>query len=178
MFVLVGLGNPGSQYKTTRHNAGFLLLDSIANDANISITQEKFKSILGRGTFLGQDVLLVKPQTFMNLSGDAVQQVLSYYKIPERQLIVLFDDLDIEQGQVKTRFGGGHGGHNGIRSLLQCLPSDKFYRVKIGIGRPVSKMPTTNWVLNSFSNDEFNLLNQDVFPTAKERIKNIMKEVK
>lgn len=178
MFVLVGIGNPGAEYQNTRHNAGFLFIDSLADEFKISISQKKFKALIGRGKINGHDVLLVKPQTFVNLSGDSVQQILSYFKIPETNLIVVFDDLDLQHGQVKTRFGGGHGGHNGIRSILECLPSDKFYRVKIGIGKPIHKNATADWVLHSFNDEELNTLTKDVFPIAKERILNMMRTEK
>lgn len=178
MFVLVGLGNPGSEYETTRHNAGFLLLDSLADEAKISVSQSKFKALFGKGRLFNQDVLLVKPQTYMNLSGHSVQQFLSYFKIPESHLIVLFDDLDLEPGIVKMRLGGGHGGHNGIRSILECLSSDKFYRIKLGIGRPAHKNATSNWVLNPFTKHELSVLQNDMFAVAKDRIQAIFKEVK
>ncbi len=178
MFVLVGLGNPGAEYETTRHNAGFLLLDGLASDAGISITQTKFKAFFGKGRLFGQDILLVKPQTYMNLSGQSVQQILAYFKVPVENLVVLFDDLDVAAGLLKTRVGGGHGGHNGIRSILECLGSDKFYRIKIGIGKPVHKSATSQWVLNSFTPSELQTLQNEVFPLAKERIQNIMKASK
>ena len=176
MFVLVGLGNPGVEYKTTRHNAGFLLLDSLAEDAGISVSQSKFKALFGKGCLFGKDVLLVKPQTYMNLSGHSVQQVLSYFKVPESKLLVLFDDLDVAPGIVRMRFGGGHGGHNGVRSLLESLSSDKFYRIKLGIGKPSHKHAISNWVLHPFTPQEMHILQKDMFPVAKARIESIIKE--
>lgn len=174
MFVLVGLGNPGPQYDKTRHNAGFMLIDSIAEDASISINQSKFKSVFGRGKYQGHDVILVKPQTYINLSGTAVQQFLNFFKVSEQNLIVMFDDLDLTPGVLKTRVGGGHGGHNGMRSILECLPSDKFFRIKVGIGKPTHKNATADWVLHPFSKQELDVLYNETFPLAKERILHIL----
>jgi PTH1 family peptidyl-tRNA hydrolase len=178
MFVVIGLGNPGHEYETTRHNAGFLFVDSLSEEFKIPVTQKKFKAFIGRGSIQEHDVLLVKPQTYMNLSGDSVQQILNYFKVPETHLIVVFDDLDLPSGQVKTRFGGGHGGHNGIRNILECMSSDKFYRVKIGIGKPTHKSATSDWVLHSFDKSELEALKNTIFPTVKERVLSIMREVK
>lgn len=177
MLALVGLGNPGSQYQETRHNAGFLFIDSLAKELSISLSEKKFDAFFGRGKLNDQDIVLLKPQTYMNRSGLSVQKALAFFKIPENQLIVIFDDLDLSFGQIKTRFGGGHSGHNGVRSLLECLPSDKFYRVKIGIGRPIYKQDTANWVLQQFQPDELATLQNEVFPIAKTRILNFLHEI-
>lgn len=178
MFALVGLGNPGTEYHKTRHNAGFLFVDALAEEFGISITEKKFNGLFGRGTIDNQEVILLKPQTYMNLSGSSVQKALSFFKIPEDNLFVFFDDLDLPFGQVKTRFGGGHSGHNGVRSILESLPSDKFYRIKIGIGRPTYKQDTAQWVLHPFSTNELEILQNDVFPTAKKRLFNLIHETK
>ncbi|MES2615852.1 MAG: aminoacyl-tRNA hydrolase [Bdellovibrionota bacterium] len=170
-FVIVGLGNPGKQYEDTRHNIGFMLIDEIAQEASASSAfQSKFNSFLVKTTWHGRDVILAKPQTFMNLSGESVRQILSYFKLTEQNLIVVFDDLDQAHGAVKMRIGGGHGGHNGIRSILEHTSNDKFCRVKIGIGKPLHKSATANWVLHKFSSEEYSLLKNESFPTAKNRI--------
>lgn len=178
MFALVGLGNPGAEYQKTRHNAGFLFIDTLAEEFSISVTEKKFNGLFGRGTINNQDVILLKPQTYMNLSGSAVQKALSFFKITEERLFVCFDDLDIPFGQVKTRFGGGHSGHNGVRSILESLSSDKFYRIKIGIGRPTYRQDITQWVLHPFSSNELDVLQNDVFPVAKHRLFNLFHETK
>jgi PTH1 family peptidyl-tRNA hydrolase len=176
--LIVGLGNPGTQYEDTRHNIGFMLLDEIAQEAGSSfVFQSKFNSFVVKTTWQGCDVILAKPQTYMNLSGSAVRLILSYYKLNEENLIVVFDDLDQAHGAVKMRVGGGHGGHNGIRSLLEHTASDKFCRVKIGIGKPTHKTATASWVLNRFSHAEDDVLKNDSFPTAKKRIQEKIKEI-
>lgn len=177
MLILVGLGNPGSQYQNTRHNAGFLLIDQLAEDFGISITEKKFEALCGKGKIDGHDVLLLKPQTFMNCSGSSVQKALSFFKIPENHMIVVFDDLDLPFGQIKTRFGGGHSGHNGVRSILDHVSNDKFYRLKIGIGRPVYKQDTSQWVLHPFNANEFNILQNEIFPLAKKRVSSVFHEI-
>jgi PTH1 family peptidyl-tRNA hydrolase len=169
--VIVGLGNPGKQYEGTRHNIGFMLVDEIAQEARASFAfQSKFNAFVVKTTWNNHEVILVKPQTFMNLSGESVRLILSYFKVTEENLIVVFDDLDQEHGAVKMRIGGGHGGHNGIRSILEHTSSDKFCRVKVGIGKPLHKSATANWVLHKFSTEEFNQLKDESFVTAKKRI--------
>lgn len=175
MFVIVGLGNPGSQYEETRHNVGFMLLDDIASECSSGFTQTRFQAQTLKARWQGHEVFLVKPQTFMNLSGASVSQILSYFKIPEKDLIVISDDLDQEFGAVRARFGGGHGGHNGIRDIIDKIPSDKFHRVKIGIGKPEHKSATADWVLHRFDAQELDFLKKDSFPKAKKRILDIIK---
>ncbi len=178
-FVIVGLGNPGKQYEDTRHNIGFILIDEIASEANTSFTfQNKFNASIVKTKWQQHDVVLVKPQTYMNLSGESVRLILSYYKLTEQNLIIVFDDLDQSHGAVRMRHGGGHGGHNGIRSILENTATDKFYRVKIGIGKPVHKSATANWVLHKFSTEELDILKNESFITAKERITDIMRNKK
>lgn len=175
MFVLVGLGNPGSQYDETRHNVGFMLLDDIAAECSSGFTQTRFQAHTLKTRWQGHEVFLVKPHTFMNLSGTSVAQILSYFKIPEKDLIVISDDLDQEFGAVRARFGGGHGGHNGIRDIIDKIPSDKFHRIKIGIGKPEHKAATADWVLHRFDAQELDFLKKDSFPKAKKRILDIIK---
>lgn len=178
-FVIVGLGNPGQQYEDTRHNVGFMLVDEIAQEANASFAfQSKFNAFVVKTTWHGIDIILAKPQTYMNLSGESVRLILSYFKVTEQNLIVVSDDLDQAHGAVKMRIGGGHGGHNGIRSILEHTASDKFCRVKVGIGKPTHKGATANWVLHKFSNDELSSLQKESFLTAKNRILDYMKNSK
>ncbi|WP_161597784.1 aminoacyl-tRNA hydrolase [Fluviispira multicolorata] len=178
MFIIVGLGNPGNQYENTRHNIGFMLIDKIASESGVFLSQNRFGAQTARTTWEGYDVFLVKPQGYMNLSGDSVQQILNFFKISEQNLIVIFDDLDQSQGAVKTRLGGGHGGHNGIRDILAKTGFEKFYRVKIGIGKPEHKSSTANWVLGKFTSQENEYLEKESFPLAKSRIVDILRQLK
>ena len=136
MKLILGLGNPGRGYHWTRHNVGFLLLDGLAKKQGIEISRRGMKSIYGRGRIGTEEVILAKPQTFMNLSGEAAQRLLQFFKIPPENLIVLHDDLDLPMGKPRIRLRGGHGGHKGIRSIVEALGNDGFIRFKIGIGRP------------------------------------------
>ena len=135
--LIVGLGNPGPKYLWTRHNAGFMVLDRLSALAGIPITRKSFSGLSGEGSFQGERLLLLKPQTFMNLSGRSVGEALHFHKLSLSDLIVVHDDLDIPFGRVKLKEGGGHGGHNGLRSLVQDLGSGQFLRVRVGIGRPL-----------------------------------------
>ena len=137
MKLIVGLGNPGRDYRWTRHNAGFLLIDCLAQKHGIELSKRGLKSVYGRGKIGGEEVLLAKPQTFMNLSGEAVSRLLRFFKVPPENLIVLHDDLDLAWGAIRIRLRGGHGGHKGIKSILEALGGfDQFVRCKVGIGRP------------------------------------------
>ena len=153
-FIIVGLGNPGEKYERTRHNAGFMAVDELAGRLRIEIAQEKHHALLGRGTMESHDAVLVKPQTFMNESGRAVAAVLrDSYATPE-QLVVLHDELDLPLGAVRIKTGGGHGGHNGLRSIIDRVGTAEFLRVRIGIGRPAAGMDAAAFVLSPFSPEE------------------------
>jgi PTH1 family peptidyl-tRNA hydrolase len=156
--LLIGLGNPGQRYEMTRHNAGFWVLDELARDANINWDQgavDKFQGEMAKGQVLGEACLLLKPMTFMNLSGRSVLKVAQFFKIPSQDWIVLHDDIDVPSGKVRARAGGGHGGHNGIRSIMEESGKDDFQRVKLGVGRPPkledgrSMMDVADYVLRS-----------------------------
>ena len=136
MKLILGLGNPGRGYHWTRHNAGFLLLDGLAKKHGIDVTRRGMQSLYGRGRIGPEEVTLAKPQTFMNLSGEAAQRLLQFFKLPPANLIVLHDDLDLPPGEVRIRVRGGHGGHKGIRSIIEALGDGGFARFKMGIGRP------------------------------------------
>lgn len=177
MFIIVGLGNPGHKYENTRHNIGFMLVDQIASESGIFLSQNRFNGLTARVNWQGFDILLVKPQNYMNLSGGSVQQASDFFKVSEENLIVVFDDLDQAPGAVRTRVGGGHGGHNGVRDILAKTSLEKFYRVKIGIGKPEHKSATANWVLSRFTKEELETLENESFPLAKNRIIEYMKQV-
>ena len=136
MKLILGLGNPGRSYHWTRHNVGFLLLDGLAKKHGIDVSRRGMGSLYGRGRVGTEEVILAKPQTFMNLSGEAAQRLLQFFKIPPENLIVLHDDLDLPMGKPKIRVRGGHGGHKGIQSIIEALGNDGFLRFKMGIGRP------------------------------------------
>jgi PTH1 family peptidyl-tRNA hydrolase len=151
--LIVGLGNPGNRYQWTRHNAGFMVLDRLSHVAEIPTAKKCFSGLSGEGIWQGKRLLLLKPQTFMNLSGRSVAEAVRFHKLSPKDVIVLHDDIDIPFGRVKLKSGGGHGGHNGLRSLLAELGSGEFVRVRVGIGRPGCG-EVVDYVLNSFDRTE------------------------
>ena len=155
--LLVGLGNPGTKYQGTRHNAGFMVLDALSRLTGIPVTKKTFSGLYGEGAWQGERLLLLKPQTFMNLSGRAAAEALRFHKLSLRELIVIHDDLDLPFGQLKLKEGGGHAGHNGLRSLIQELSGNDFLRIRVGIGRPV-RGECADYVLSPFSREEAALL--------------------
>lgn len=165
IFLVVGLGNPGSEYAATRHNIGFMVVDELARRFGVSVDQEKWQAHSVQLVLWGSKVCLLKPDTFMNLSGKAVARYVDFYKVSPEQILVVHDDIDMEPGRVKLVAGGGAGGHNGIRSLIQYLGTKDFPRLKLGIGRPgklnlYSGMPVEKYVLAPFAQDEKILLEQ------------------
>ncbi len=162
-FVIVGLGNPGVEYELTRHNAGFIIVDALADYFGASSEKTKWKGIYSVGGYKGVKLHFVKPQTYMNRSGESVVLFTNFFKAPLSQILVVHDDLDMATARIKLVQGGGHGGHNGIKSLVQCLAYKSFYRLKIGIGRPgqgdVHKnFPVEKYVLSRFSDLEMELV--------------------
>lgn len=162
-FMVVGLGNPGRDYEMTRHNAGFLTLDHIAAEENIEIKKLKYKALIGDTVISGHRCLLVKPQTFMNNSGEAVREISQFYKIPPEKIIVIFDDISLPCGKLRIRRKGTDGGHNGIKSIIYHLNSDNFPRIKIGVGaKPHPDYNLADWVLSSFKKDEMEELKKAI----------------
>lgn len=157
MYIIVGLGNPGKQYENTRHNMGFIAVDRLAERHDIKIMRIKHKALVGEGRISGQKVVLVKPQTYMNLSGNSVREVLEYYKEGPENLIVVYDDIDIATGSVRLRKKGSAGTHNGMRSIIYDIQSDQFPRLRIGIGGE-RKMPLDRYVTSGFTKEEKPLL--------------------
>ncbi|SNB48053.1 aminoacyl-tRNA hydrolase [Geobacter sp. DSM 9736] len=155
--LIVGLGNPGTKYLWTRHNAGFMVLDRLAQEAGIQVTRKSFSGMFGEGDYRGNRLLLLKPQTFMNLSGRSVQEAMQFYKLSPSDLLVIHDELDIPFGKIKLKEGGGHGGHNGLRSLQQHLGGRQFARVRVGIGRPEDG-DAADYVLSPFRKEELSSL--------------------
>ncbi len=154
MKILVGLGNPGADYEGTRHNIGFRVVDRLAEENQISLSQKRFRARFGRGSIRSIEVVLVKPLTFMNLSGQAVREVLAFYKGATGDLLVIHDDLDLPFGTLRIKRWGGDGGHQGIRSVIDALGGDNFLRLKVGIGRPPDKLDPADYVLSRFQEGE------------------------
>ncbi|PLR93302.1 aminoacyl-tRNA hydrolase [Bacillus sp. T33-2] len=154
MKLIVGLGNPGKQYEKTRHNIGFEVIDALSGRLNIPLNQAKFKGVFGIGNMSGEKVLLLKPLTYMNLSGESIRAVMDYYDIGLEELAVIYDDLDLPVGKIRLRQKGSAGGHNGIKSTIAHLGSQSFNRIRVGIGRPVTPMPITDYVLGRFAKEE------------------------
>ena len=165
MYIIVGLGNPGKKYENTKHNVGFITLDFLADKNNIKINKIKHKALVGEGTISGQKVLLVKPQTFMNLSGNSVKEVMDYYKVDIENLIVIYDDVDIPMGRLRVRKKGSAGTHNGMRSIIYDLQEDGFPRVWIGIGGD-RKMSLAGYVLGGFGKEEKSTMEDTVKKAA------------
>lgn len=156
---MVGLGNPGREYETTRHNVGFWWVDSLAQDHKLNFKSEaKFHGLTARGALHAQELILLKPQTFMNLSGRAVGAVAQFYKIPPAQILVIHDELDLPPGIAKLKTGGGHGGHNGLKDIIAQLGTKDFWRLRIGIGHPGDRAEVSNYVLNPPRREELELI--------------------
>jgi len=151
-WLIVGLGNPGKEYTHTRHNCGFRAIDALADSLNCKVDKGKFQGLFGQATYCGKKLFLLKPQTYMNLSGRSVLQMSAYYNIPPERIIVLFDDISLDPGRLRIRADGSAGGHNGIKSIIQELGSQAFPRVKIGVGaKPNPEQDLADWVLSGFS---------------------------
>lgn len=154
-WLIVGLGNPGDNYVRTRHNAGFRALDCLAGKLGVKIDRAKFRALTAQATWQEQKLLLMKPQTFMNNSGLAVMDAVNFYKLPPERVIVVFDDISLPVGRLRVRADGSAGGHNGIKSIIGCLNSQSFPRVKIGVGqKPHPDYDLADWVLSNFTKDE------------------------
>ncbi len=152
--LIVGLGNPGKKYEYTRHNAGFDVLDEVARISDISITKNTLSAILGTGFIKTYKTVLAKPMTFMNLSGKSVKEIIEYFKIDIKNLLVIHDDIDIELGRVRIKENGGHGGHKGLKSIIECLNTDLFVRIRFGVGRPLKNANVADYVLGIYTDFE------------------------
>ncbi|MBR5262740.1 MAG: aminoacyl-tRNA hydrolase [Clostridia bacterium] len=162
-FMVVGLGNPGKEYEFTRHNAGFLTVDHIAAEENAEVKKLKHKALIGDTVIGGHRCLLIKPQTYMNNSGEAVREISQFYKIPPEKIIVIFDDISLPCGKLRIRRKGTDGGHNGIKSIIYHLNSDNFPRIKVGVGaKPHPDYNLADWVLSTFKKDEMEELKKAI----------------
>ena len=167
MYLVVGLGNPGNEYRMTRHNIGFEIIDYIAAQKNVKVNKLKFKGIYGELNLNGEKVLFLKPQTYMNLSGDSVIEFCNFYKIPPENIIVISDDTALERGRIRIRAKGGSGGHNGLKSVIFQLKTEAFTRIKVGIGAASNaNMEMTDFVLGKFTKDELPIIESAMLKTA------------
>ena len=166
MYIIAGLGNPGRRYEQTRHNIGFLTVDRIAEELGIKTDRIKFQSLVGETIFSGQKIVLMKPQTYMNLSGRAVREIMNFYKLPAENLIVIYDDIDVKQGKIRIRKSGSAGTHNGMRDIIYQLQDDRFPRIRVGIGGEI-RGDLADFVTGGFSKEEVPILEEAVSQAAK-----------
>lgn len=159
-YIVVGLGNSGTKYEGTRHNAGFIAVDRLAGSLGVKIDRIKFKSLVTTCTISEKSVLLMKPSTFMNLSGQAVTEAMRFYKIPPEKVIVIFDDISLDIGKLRIRRKGSDGGHNGIKNIIYLSGSDQFPRIKLGVGHKPEKWDLADWVLSHFTEDEMKAMTE------------------
>ncbi|RDW15334.1 aminoacyl-tRNA hydrolase [Oceanobacillus arenosus] len=154
MKCIVGLGNPGKKYEDTRHNVGFMVIDELLNRHNWNLDKKKFNGQYAMEHYQGDKLILLKPQTYMNLSGESIRPLMDFYNIDLEDLLIIYDDLDLPAGKIRLRQKGGHGGHNGVRSSIDHLGTKEFKRIRIGIGRPVTSIPVVDYVLGSFPKEQ------------------------
>ncbi len=168
MYIIVGLGNPTKEYKNTRHNIGFDVIDKLGEKFSISVLEKKHKALIGKGIINGQKVILAKPQTYMNLSGESVRELIDYYKIEEEtELIVIYDDISLDVGQLRIRKKGSAGGHNGIKNIIQHLGHDVFLRMKMGVGEKPKGYDLADYVLGHFSKEERAVMDESILNAIK-----------
>lgn len=161
MFIIAGLGNPDEKYQGTRHNVGFDVVDRLAEKYQIAVDTKKHRALIGKGVIEGQKVLLVKPQTYMNLSGESIRSLVEYYKIdPEEELLVIYDDISLEVGQLRIRRKGSAGGHNGIKNIIAQLGTDTFQRIKVGVGEKPKGYDLAAYVLGHFHGEDLELMEE------------------
>ena len=161
MYIIVGLGNPDRQYQNTRHNIGFDVIDAIADKNHITVGERKHRALIGKGFVGGQKVVLVKPQTYMNLSGESVREVIDFYKVDEKsELIVISDDVSLDVGQIRIRKRGSAGGHNGLKNIILHLGHDEFHRVRMGVGEKPQGYDLVDYVLGRFPKEEREIMDE------------------
>ena len=160
MILIAGLGNPGKEYENTRHNAGFLVLDTLAQKLGADLSERKNRALCGKAVIGGQKVILLKPQTYMNSSGESIRAAADYYKVPPEDILVVYDDISLAPGQLRIRAKGSAGGHNGIKSIIAHLGTQEFPRVKVGIGEKPPRMDLADYVLGHFSSGEKKIMEE------------------
>ncbi len=175
MYLIVGLGNPESDYARTRHNMGVDVVNQLADKYKIAISREKFNGLYGTGEIEGEKVIILKPQTFMNLSGDSVIEFVNFYKIDLKNVIVVYDDIDTDPGKIRIRSKGGPGTHNGMKSVVARLNSEDFPRVRVGIGMPEFKHDLINYVIGNINDEDYEVLQQGI-QKASEAVSSIIKD--
>ena len=161
MYLIVGLGNPGNEYENTRHNMGFKVLNKLSEKYNIPITKKKFNGNYGTGIIENEKVILLEPQTYMNLSGEAIKPMLDFYKVAPSNLLIIYDDIDVEPGKIKIRMKGGPGTHNGMKSVVKEVGTEEFPRVRVGIGQPIIKLAMVDYVIGYVPEEELKILNEE-----------------
>ena len=174
MYLIVGLGNPEEDYSNTRHNMGFNVINKLAKQYNIEINKKKFKGLYGTGNIEGEKVILLKPQTYMNLSGEAIREIIDFYKIELKDIIIIYDDIDIEPEIIKIRKKGGPGTHNGMKSVVEHLKTQEFTRIRVGIGSPKYKDDLINYVIGAIPEEDIEKLDKGT-TLAKDAIIEIIK---
>ncbi len=161
MILIIGLGNPGEKYRGTRHNCGFMTIDRLAEKYEIKLDQTSEKAIHGKGRICGKDVILAKPQTYMNESGISVKMLMSRFHVPAEDILVIYDDMDTDVGSIRMRLNGSAGSHNGMKSIIEHIKTESFKRLRVGIGKP-ERIGTIDFVLGDFKNDEVPLVNEAI----------------
>lgn len=174
MYIVAGLGNPGKEYEMTRHNIGFHVIDYLADKYSVKVTKLKFKGLWGEARIGSEKVLLIKPQTYMNLSGDCIRDFAAFYKVSPQNIVIFSDDVSLDRGNIRIRPKGSDGGHNGLKSIIYQLSSDEFFRIKMGVGANDNRVPLADYVLGRFSKDEIPVL-EDAIVRASEALELIIK---
>ncbi|MBS5062468.1 MAG: aminoacyl-tRNA hydrolase [Hungatella hathewayi] len=175
MYIIVGLGNPTKEYDKTRHNVGFSVIDVLADRIGIDVSEKKHRALCGKGMLEGQKVILAKPQTFMNLSGESVRAMVDFYKVSPDEVIIVYDDISLEPGQLRIRTKGSAGGHNGIKNIIAHLGTQEFPRIKVGVGEKPKYMDLADYVLSRFSKGEQELMD-DAFREAADAVTMMISE--
>lgn len=176
MYLIVGLGNPGKEYANTKHNIGFITIDYLEEKHNLKVNKIKHKALVGEGFISHEKVMLIKPQTYMNLSGQSVREAMDYYKIDIENLVVIYDDIDIPMGSLRIRKKGSAGTHNGMRSIIQQLGDDNFPRIRIGIGSDRGQVPLANYVISGFKGKKELRLMEDAVINAASAIETLISD--
>ena len=174
MYLIVGLGNPETDYSRSRHNMGFEVINSIAEKFDIELNKTKFKAIYGTGIINGEKVMLAKPQTYMNLSGESIKEIVDFYKLENKDILVIYDDIDTAPGKIRIKKSGGPGTHNGMKSVVSSLNSEDFMRIRVGIGSPEFKGDLINYVLGYIPDDQYEVLKKGIY-LASEAVEEILK---